>query len=48
MAIDRNCQDACITLVPAIDVPCGISAAEYFQYIKPVIKEILPCFASSK
>ncbi|ODN06657.1 hypothetical protein Ocin01_00055, partial [Orchesella cincta] len=48
VAIDRNCQDACITLLPAIDIPFGISATEYFQFIKPVIKEILPCFASSK
>ncbi|ODM97121.1 Beta-hexosaminidase [Orchesella cincta] len=42
VAIDRNCQDACITLVPAIDIPFGISATEYFQFIKPCYMEFLP------
>ncbi|XP_021947306.1 uncharacterized protein LOC110845233 isoform X2 [Folsomia candida] len=48
VAIDRHCQDVLITLVPAMDIACGISATEYFTYIKPILKDILPCFASSK
>jgi hypothetical protein len=48
VAIDRWCEDAGIVLVPAIDVPCNITAAEYFQNIKPILHDVLPCFASSK
>lgn len=48
VAIDRHCQDSYITLVPAIDVACGVSTKEFFQFIKPQLKDILPCFASSK
>ncbi|CAG7716281.1 unnamed protein product [Allacma fusca] len=48
VAIDRHCLDSGITLVPAIDVVSGICAAEYFQYIKPAVQSLLPCFASTR